>query len=95
MVLWPEHDGDLSAFVPHFANLHAKRWKRVHHEIEHGHLYQERFKSFPSQTDDFSHTVVRSFERNWLRANRVARAEARLWSSLGQASPTGPNLLAG
>jgi len=82
MVLWPEHDGDLSAFVQHFTNLHVKRWKLAHHEVGHGHLYQGRFKSFPIQTDDSFHTVVRYVERNPLRANLVARAEAwpcRAW----------------
>ena len=43
MVLWPEHDGDLSAFLQHLTNLHVKRWKRAHHEIGLGHLYQGRF----------------------------------------------------
>ena len=95
MVLWPEHDGDLSAFVQHFTNLHVKRWKLAHHEVGHGHLYQGRFKSFPIQTDDSFHTVVRYVERNPLRANLVARAEAWPWSSLGQASPTEPIPLAG
>lgn len=95
MVLWPEHDGDLSAFVQHFTNLHVKRWKRAHDEVGNGHLYQGRFKSFPIQTDDSFHTVVRYVERNPLRANLVDRAEAWPWSSLGQASPTEPIPLAG
>ena len=47
MVLWPEHDGDLSTFVQHVTNVHVKRWKLVHDEIGYGHLYQGRFKSFP------------------------------------------------
>jgi putative transposase len=90
MVLWPEHDGDLSAFVQHSTNLHVKRWKKTHGEIGLGHLYQGRFKSFPIQTDDYFYRVVRYVERNPLRANLVDRAEAWPWSSLGQASPGGP-----
>ena len=94
MVLWPEHDGDLSAFVQHFTNLHVKRWKQAHSEIGLGHLYQGRFKSFPIQTEDYFQRVIRYVERNPLRANLVPRAEAWPWSSLGQASPTEPIPLA-
>ena len=90
MVLWPEQDGDLSAFVQHLTNLHVKRWKRAHDEIGFGHLYQGRFKSFPIQSEAYFHNVVRYVERNPLRANLVSRAEAWPWSSLGQASPVGP-----
>jgi len=90
MVLWPERDGELSTFLQHLTNLHVKRWKRAHEEIGLGHLYQGRFKSFPIQTTDYFHAVVRYVERNPLRANLVSRAEAWPWSSLGQASSTSP-----
>jgi putative transposase len=90
MVLWPERDGELSAFLQHLTNLHVKRWKRAHDEVGLGHLYQGRFKSFPIQTTNHFHTVVRYVERNPLRANLVSRAEAWPWSSLGQASPASP-----
>jgi putative transposase len=90
MVLWPEHDGDLSAFVQHVTNIHVKRWKLVHDEIGYGHLYQGRFKSFPIQTETYFHSVVRYVERNPLRANLVARAEDWPWSSLGQPTTVHP-----
>jgi putative transposase len=90
VVLWPEHDGDLPAFVQHVSNLHVKRWKKAHQEIGEGHLYQGRYKSFPIQTDTYFQTVIRYVERNPLRAGLVARAEQWKWSSLGQASPDGP-----
>lgn len=95
MVLWPEGDGHLSAFVQHVTNLHVKRWKRAHDEVGLGHLYQGRFKSFPIQSDEYFQSVMRYVERNPLRANLVARAEAWPWSSLGQGSfstpiPLGP-----
>jgi len=86
MVLWPERDGDLPAFVQHVSNLHVKRWKKVHREVGEGHLYQGRYKSFPIQSDAYFQTVIRYVERNPLRANPVARAEDWPWSSLGQAS---------
>jgi len=61
-LLRPQQDGDLSAFLQHLTNLHVKRWKRAHNEIGLGHLYQGRFKSFPIQTADSFHAVVRSVE---------------------------------
>jgi putative transposase len=90
MVLWPERDGELSAFVQHLTNLHVKRWKFAHCEVGHGHFYQGRFKSFPIQTEHYFLTVVRYVERNALRAGLVTRAEDWPWSSLGQGSSTGP-----
>jgi putative transposase len=90
MVLWPEHDGDLSCFIQHFTNLHVKRWKKFRNEIGLGHLYQGRFKSFPIQTETYFRYVVRYVERNPLRASLVTRAEEWQWSSLGQPSPAGP-----
>ena len=82
-VLWPEHDGDLPAFMQQLTNTHVKRWKEHRHETGYGHLYQGRYKSFPVQTDDYFYQVVRYVERNALRANLVARAESWPWSSLG------------
>jgi len=90
MVLWPEHDGDLSVFVQYLTNLHVKRWKWSHHEIGEGHLYQGRFKSFPIQTEAYFHTAMRYVERNPLRAQLVTRAEEWPWSSLGQVTTAEP-----
>jgi putative transposase len=60
----------------------------AHHALAHaltigtGHLYQGRFKSFPIEQDDHLFAVLRYVERNALRANLIARAEAWQWSSL-------------
>ena len=83
-VLWPEHDGDLSAFMQQMTNTHVKRWKAHFHETGYGHLYQGRFKSFPVQTDEYFYQVVRYVERNALRANLVTSAEEWRWSSLSR-----------
>lgn len=85
-VLWPERDGELSAFMQQMTNTHVKRWKQHFQEIGNGHLYQGRFKSFPVQTADYFYQVVRYVERNALRANLVARAEDWPWSSLRRRS---------
>ena len=81
-VLWPEHDGDLAAFMQQMTNTHVKRWKEHRHEIGYGHLYQERYKSFPVETEEYFYQVVRYVERNALRANLVTFAESWRWSSL-------------
>ncbi len=39
MVLWPESDGDLAAFMQQMTNMHVKRWKEYRREIGYGHLY--------------------------------------------------------
>jgi putative transposase len=89
-VLWPERDGDLSAFLQQLTNTHVKRWKKHHGETGYGHLYQGRYKAFPVQTDHYFYQVVRYVERNPQRANLIARAESWPWSSLGRAAREDP-----
>ena len=81
-VLWPENDGDLSAFLQRLTNTHTQRWQRAKNKVGYGHLYQGRFKSFPVETDDHFYTVVRYVERNALRANLVETSGAWRWNSL-------------
>lgn len=81
-VLWPEQDGQLSAFMQRLTNTHVQRWQRHKHEVGHGHLYQGRFKSFPVQDDEHFYQVARYVERNALRAGLTERAEAWKWCSL-------------
>ncbi len=47
-----------------------------------GHIYQQRFKSFPIQSDEHFLVVCRYVERNALRAGLVKRAEQWRWGSL-------------
>jgi putative transposase len=89
-VVWPEQDGDLSAFMQHMTNTHVKRWKEHRHETGYGHLYQGRYKCFPVETENYFYQVVRYVERNALRANLVDRAEAWPWSSLRRAEREDP-----
>jgi putative transposase len=83
-VVWPERDGQLSAFMQQLTNTHVKRWKEHRREVGLGPLYQGRFKSFPVETDEYFYQLVRYVERNALRANLVTRAELWPWSSLTQ-----------
>jgi putative transposase len=82
MVLWPEKDGDLTAFVRWLTHTHSMRWHAHYHTGGTGHIYQGRFKSFPVETEEYLYRVLRYVERNALRANLVSRAENWRWGSL-------------
>ena len=60
---------------------HVRRYLK--HYGHSGHVWQGRFKAFPTQDDDPLITVARYVERNPLRAGLVARSEDWPWSSLG------------
>jgi REP element-mobilizing transposase RayT len=51
-VLWPAADGQVTDFFRRLAHTHAVRWRVSHRTVDYGHLYQDRFKSFPVQSDD-------------------------------------------
>lgn len=87
MVLWPEKDGELTAFLRWLTHTHSMRWHAHYHTGGTGHIYQGRFKSFPVETDDHFYTVVRYVERNAQRANLVSRAESWRWGSLWRRQP--------
>ena len=89
-VLWPRHDGELTAFLRWLTHTHTQRWHAHYHTAGTGHLYQGRFKSFPIQEDDHLLTVLRYVERNPLRAGLVSRAEDWRWSSLAARLRPGP-----
>jgi putative transposase len=82
LVLWPEQDGEMTAFLRWLTLTHSMRWHAHYHTAGTGHIYQARYKSFPVETDDHLYTVLRYVERNALRANLVGRAEAWRWGSL-------------
>jgi putative transposase len=84
LVLWPERDDELSAFVRWLTHTHAMRWHTHYHTAGTGHVYQGRFKAFPIAIDEHLYSVVRYVERNALRANLVRRAEDWRWCSLGR-----------
>jgi putative transposase len=81
-VLWPEENGQLTAFTRWLTHTHTMRWHAHYHTSGSGHLYQGRFKSFPIEAEDHLYRVLRYVERNPLRANLVVQAEAWRWSSL-------------
>ena len=90
LLLWPEGDGELAAFMQRLTITHVRRWQEHRGYAGLGHVYQGRYKSFPVESDEHFWVVARSVERNALRANLVLRAEEWRWSSLWQrCHPTG------
>ena len=77
--LWPRADGELSRWMHWLMTTHVRRYLR--HYRSSGHVWQGRFKAFPTQEDEHLLTVLRYIERNPLRAGLVERAEAWRWSS--------------
>lgn len=82
LVVWPQHDSDLSEYLRWLTVTHTSRWHVAHGTTGTGPLYQGRFKSFPIQEDEHFFSVCRYVERNALRAKLVSRAEQWRWSSL-------------
>ena len=80
-VVWPEEDGQLTAFFRWLTHTHAMRWRVARRSVGNGPLYQGRFKSFPVQDDDHLLTVLRYVERNPLEASLVERAQDWPWAS--------------
>ena len=91
-LLWPEHDGDLAAFMQRLTITHVRRWQENRRYVGLGHVYQGRYKSFPVEEDEHFLAVARYVERNALRANLVSRGglamveplEALLWQRGGK-----------
>jgi REP-associated tyrosine transposase len=82
LLLWPQGDGQLGAFMQRLTITHVRRWQEHRGYAGLGHVYQGRYKSFPVQSDEHLWIVARYVERNALRAGLVVRAEEWRWSSL-------------
>jgi putative transposase len=91
LLLWPEHDGDLAAFMQRLTITHVRRWQENRRYVGLGHVYQGRYKSFPVEEDEHFFAAARYVERNALRANLVLRAEEWHWSSLWRRCRGGTN----
>jgi putative transposase len=82
LVLWPQRDGELAAFMQRLTVAHVRRWHLHRKSVGCGHLYQGTYKSFPVESDEHLLTLLCYVERNALRAGLVERAEDWRWSSL-------------
>ena len=82
LLLWPQKDGAVSAYMHWLCTMHSLQHRRSHGTVGMGHLYQDRFHCFPVQDDRYYYHVVHYIETNAKRAGLVSRAEAWPWSSV-------------
>ena len=75
LVLRPTEDGAMSRLTKWVGGTHTMRSHAHHHTGGAGHVYQQRFRSFPIQDDKHFLTVCRYVERNASRAGLFARTE--------------------
>lgn len=81
-VVRPAEKDQLSEFFQYLAGTHAKRFRAVRGSRGEGHVYQDRFKTFPVESDSHLLALCRYVERNALRAGLVQRAQDWRWSGL-------------
>ena len=82
LVLRPLVDGEMGRFMGWVGGTHTMRYHAHYHTSGLGHVYQQRYKSFPIQDDEHFFAVCRYVERNALRAGLVSSAEDWRWGSL-------------
>jgi len=82
LVLRPLVNGEMSRFMGWVNGTHTMRYHAHYHTGGMGHVYQQRFKSFPIQDDEHFFVVCRYVERNALRAGLVSDAQDWKWGSL-------------
>ncbi len=91
LVLRPGVDGEMSRFMKWIGGTHTMRYHAHYHTAGQGHVYQQRYKSFPIQDGDHFLLVCRYVERNALRAGLVDKAEdwrcGSLWRWLQKPEP--------
>ena len=71
LAIWPRADGDLSNYMMWLLTAQVRRYHQHYHNS--GHVYQDRFRSFPIQEADHLLSVLRYIERNPVRAGLVER----------------------
>jgi putative transposase len=84
LILRVKRGRELGRFMQWLGVTHVRRHHAHYHteDAGGGHLYQGRFKSFPTQDDVHYLTVCRYVESNAVRARIVRRAQDWPWSSL-------------
>jgi putative transposase len=82
LVLRPREDDALGRLMRWVGVTHVRRHYAHYHLSGGGHLYQGRFKSFPTQDDRHLLTLCRYVEANAARAKRVERAELWPWGGM-------------
>ena len=81
-ILWPQQDGELTAFLRWLTHTHTQRWHAHYHTAGTGHSIRAASAPSLSRRTSACTPCCASVERNPLRAALVQRAEAWRWSSL-------------
>ena len=89
LVFYPKEDDVVQPLLHWLALTQTKRHRAAHGTAGDGHLYQDRYRSFPIATDEHLLTVLRYVERNPVRAGLVAAARDWPWSSAARRRPPG------
>ena len=88
-VVWPESDGDLSAFMQQITNMHVKRWRNIGTRLGMAICARAATSVFPWKPRAIS-TKSSAMSSERASCNLVARAEDWLWSSLRRAERDDP-----
>jgi putative transposase len=81
LVLWPNEDAAVSAYIHWLTGTHACHFNARHALT--GHVYQGRFKAVRVLEERHLLTLLRYVESNPVSAGLVERAEQWHWSSVG------------
>ncbi len=81
LVLHPNNDGDLGAFMHRLSNAHTRKVHAHTNTNGSGHLYQGRYKSFLIDSGNHLLAVIKYVERNAVRAKLVRCCEDWKWGS--------------
>ena len=65
IVFRPLVEGEMSRFMKWVGGTHTMRYHAHYHTGGLGHVYQQRFKSFPIQSDEHFFVVCRSRTTVW------------------------------
>jgi putative transposase len=84
MLLWPEVDHAISAYMHRLATTHAVLHRRRLSLPGTGHVYQGRFRAFAVQDSRYYFTAMKYVEANPVRAGLVPRAGDWRWTSLSE-----------
>lgn len=90
LVVRPESDDALAAFMHWLTTAHARRWRDTRRTRGRGAVYQGRYKAIAVQHDAHFVRLCLYVMRNAVRGRLVERAGDWLWSSASQRA-SGPN----
>jgi putative transposase len=82
LVLWPSSDGAVSEYLHWVTTQHSLHFRLRTGTVGRGHVYQDRFHSFPVQVTRYYYNLIRYVEANALNGQLVVKAEQWPWSSL-------------